>query len=1277
MAQLVLTLAGSAVGGLVAGGFGQGIGALVGAYVGGMIEQELFAKREVVRNEGARISEFQLSGSAYGQPIPHVFGRARLAANIIWMRGIREERVVERQEVGGGGKGGGGGSRQVVETVTYHYYADVALGLARGPLTSIYRIWADKHPIDPDHVGEIRLYYGDEDQDADPLIQAVEGADRTPAFRGLAYVVLENLWLNPFSSRLPNFEVEVFRGSPTGSGDARHLIEGICLIPASGEWAYDTDVVRDLRRSGAVGAPGSGGAINRNTGQRRSDFRVAIDNLEREIPNVEWINLVYAWFGTSLDVATCSIRPEVEWHLNAWDTRETAPHIWSVMGLGRNAWPRVSTFTKPDGSTGLFYGGTIADGAVVRAIQHLKKRGYKVLFYPFLMMDIPPPDPAPFPWRGRITGAAADVPGFFTRSDGYLRFVQHCIDLCVQAGGLDAFAIGSEMRELNRVHDGNGVYPAVAYWKQIAAEAKAELGSSCLVTYAADWTEYRYHDLGGGNVRFPLDTLWGDANIDVVGIDAYFPITDAPRPTYDKEVLKAGWAGGELVSYFYETPDDRDLARRGFDPQRSLIDDPFYAYKAIEQWWGNEHRERVDGVPTGPATDWVPQSKPIWFTEYGFPSVNCAANQPNVFIDPKSSESFAPYYSNRSVDRVQQRAAIEATEEFWADPANNPISGVYGGRMVERLFLWTWDARPYPWFPALTRVWSDGENYRLGHWIQGKVGNMRLSDIVGELCRMAGLEEDEFDAGDLDDEVVGYVVTERQAVREMIAVLQTAYFFDAVETGGVLIFRKRGAGDNVAIDAQDLGAADGDGDRSRIRVERTQDTELPIAVDVVHIDEGRDYQSSTATVRKQIGRSESVTTFSLPIVLTIEQAQAIGQRALREIWQGREAYDLKLPARWLRLDPTDLVDVPVDGVTRRLLVTAVTYGRPGLVLVRGIATDGGVPEFVTVDTGSGAIPPSAPEPPAPIRVELLDMPLMLDAHDASDSSFYVAACPVGPGRFRGAVLYQPTADGLDYTVAAVASTPSVIGETLWDLHPGPVGRWDRGNVFELQLDHGTLETLPEERVLAGANAALVGNEVLQFCNAELVGEGRYRLSMLLRGQLGTEHEAAFKPAGTRFILLEPARQPRPPFSLSRLGVETEWIAAPVPQGPTGDLAEAIVFANLGAGLRPYSPVHLKGRRDPATGDWLISWIRRTRLGGDSWGFEVPLGEEAERYLVEIIDTGTAEVVRTIEVTSPSVHYAAAQQTADFGDPVTEFDVAVSQVSQSYGRGMPVEATIHV
>lgn len=1286
MAQLVLTLAGGVLGNAVGGSLGQGLGALLGTVVGGIIDQELFGPyTERRKGEQGKVTDIRLSGSAYGQTVPQVYGRGRIPANVIWARGIREEVRTETQTVGGGGKGGlGGGAGETVTTTSYHYYADVALGLCEGPITSIYRIWVDGQPLDPEHVGEIRLYYGEEDQTPDPLIEAVEGAERTPAHRGLAYVVLENLYLTAFGNRFPNFEIEVFRGSGPDVADARHLVESVCLIPASGEWAYDPEIVHSNRHREASAAPGAGSAVNAHSGQKRADFAVAIDNLERELPNVEWISIVYAWFGTSIDAATCSIRPQAETGVYEDQWPDTRPYVWSVMGVGRPlygldgeplavpSWPLVSSFTNPDGSLGLYYGGTIADGAVVRAIQHLKTRGYKVLFYPFLMMDVPPPDPAPFPWRGRIGGAAADVSGFFTRPDGYLRFVRHCMSLCEQAGGIDGFAVGSEMVALNRIRDGSGNYPAVPFWRQIAAEAKARLGSGCVVTYAADWSEYRYHDRGGGNVDFPLDELWADPNIDVVGIDAYYPLTDAPRAVHDKEAIKAGWAGGELVDYYYADPSDRDLDRRGYDPVRSLIDDPFYALKAIRLWWETSHVPRVNGVPTGPATAWAPRSKPIWFTEYGFPTVNCGSNQPNVFIDPKSAESFAPYYSNVSVDRVVQRAAIEATEEFWREPANNPVSPLYGGPMLGRRFVWCWDARPYPWFPALTKVWSDGTNFRLGHWIEGKIGNMRLSEIVADLCRKAGLADEEFDASTLDDEVVGYVVTERKAVRDMIGVLQTAYFFDAVESDGVLTFVKRGTGAVVEIDPEDLGASDNDADRSRVKLERTQDTELPIAVDIVHIDEGRDYQSSTVTVRKQVGRSDSVTTFSLPLVLTVEQAQVIGQRALREIWQGREAVDLRLPTRALKLDPTDVAEVPVDGVVRRFRLTAVTYGRPGLVLVRGVATDGGNPDFYAPGTDSGALPPSVPEPVAPIRVELLDMPLMIDAHEASAASFYVAACPLGGGRFRGASLFQPTADGLDYTVAAVASVPSVIGTTVTPLGPGPAWRWDRQNSFEVQLDYGTLQSLSDDRVLAGANAALVGDEIVQFASAELIASGRYRLSRLLRGQRGTEHEIASHPAGARFVLLDPARQPRPTFSVSRIGTAVEWRTAPIPQGPDGDLSEAVAFTNTGRGLRPFSPVHLKAVRDPTSGDVRLSWIRRTRLGGDSWLAEVPLGEEVEDYAVTILNGASA--FRTNRVAAPEALYTAAQQIADFGTQPASLAWTVAQVSRVYGAGVAAQAT---
>lgn len=365
MAQLVLTLAGGVLGG-IGGGLGQSLGALLGAYVGGIIDQELFGPDQDRKPvEGARVTDVNLSSSAYGQTVPAIWGRMRVPANVIWVRGIREVVRTETETGGGGGKGGPGegGGTQTITRTTYHYYADVALGICEGPVTSIYRLWLDKTALDPEHVGEIRSYYGDEDQQADPLIQAIEGADKTPALRGLAYVVLESLYLTPYGNRFPNFEIEVNRGSRPEAGDARHLVRSVCLIPASGESAYEPDLMRSRVRNAT---------LNSHAGRKASDFSVSIESLGREVPNVEWVSVVYAWFGTSIDVATCSIQPEAEYAIHPDRVPDTSHYVWSVMGIGRPifgsgapAWPLVSSYVRPDGSTGLYYGGTIGDGSAI------------------------------------------------------------------------------------------------------------------------------------------------------------------------------------------------------------------------------------------------------------------------------------------------------------------------------------------------------------------------------------------------------------------------------------------------------------------------------------------------------------------------------------------------------------------------------------------------------------------------------------------------------------------------------------------------------------------------------------------------------------------------------------------------------------------------------------------------------------------------------------------------------------------------------------------------
>ncbi len=111
----------------------------------------------------------------------------------------------------------------------------------------------------------------------------------------------------------------------------------------------------------------------------------------------------------------------------------------------------------------------------------------------------------------------------------------------------------------------------------------------------------------------------------------------------------------------------------------------------------------------------------------------------------------------------------------------------------------------------------------------------------------------------------------------------------------------------------------------------------------------------------------------------------------------------------------------------------------------------------------------------------------------------------------------------------------------------------------------------------------------------------------------------------------------------------------------------------GLGLRPLSPVHLQGKRDPTTGDWTLVWTRRTRVGGDSWeGLDVPLAEERELYRLDILDAPGGDAVRSIDVAPPNYLYTAAMQTADFGSTQWNVSIRVAQVSPSYGLGVAAE-----
>ena len=795
MATLVLGAAGAAIGGSIGGAIlgvsAATIGGFIGSTIGSVVDSWIISSlAPTQRIEGARMDNLRITSATEGAVIPRLYGRMRIGGNIIWATDFREETKTTTQ---GGGKGGGGGGK--VKTTEYFYYASVAVALCEGPITGIGRIWADGKPLDLSGV-TWRWYPGDESQTPDPFIAAKMGAGNAPAYRGTAYVVLIDLALANFGNRLPQLSFEVFR--PLADPDtAEGLTRAVTMIPASGEFAYATGAIRK-------GGSGATQAENLNARADVPDMVVALDQLQASSPNIESVSLVVSWFGDDLRAGHCRIRPKVE-----LAAKNTTPQAWSVNGVSRSAAHLVSR----DDQDRPNFGGTPADFTVVQSIRESRSRGLRVTFYPFLMMDVPPRNTLPnpysdnavgtgqpaFPWRGRITcspaagyvgsvdktaTATTQVAALFgsaSPSDfavsgenvgwtgasgdwGLRRMVLHYAHLCVAAGGVDAFLIGSEMRGLTTIRSGSSTYPAVQALRDLAADVRAILGASTKIGYAADWSEYFGHQPGdgSGDVFFHLDPLWADPEIDFIGIDNYMPLSDwrdgfkhadaALAPAiYDRSYLQANIAGGEGFEWFYGSEADRAAQLRTPITDGAASKPWVFRTKDPRSWWSNPHYDRPGGVESGSPTAWVPQSKPIWFTELGCPAIDRGTNQPNVFFDPKSSESVTPHFSRGWRDDAIQRAYFEASYLYWGTSANNPTSSVYGDRMVNvpECAAWTWDARPYPFFPELTDVWADGPNWRLGHWLTGRLGAVSLAALVRHLCLRAGMPDARIDVSGL------------------------------------------------------------------------------------------------------------------------------------------------------------------------------------------------------------------------------------------------------------------------------------------------------------------------------------------------------------------------------------------------------------------------------------------------------------------------------------------------------------------------------------------------
>jgi len=611
------------------------------------------------------------------------------------------------------------------------------------------------------------------------------------------------------------------------------FLKGVTLLPSTGEFTYDPTAYKGRRITEAslqaINLYASDGAGD------RTDFSIAIDQLHTQFPDCETIGVVVSWFGSSTNASVCSIYPSTTYIGGTFENESGITDFWRCSGLTQMSDGLISL---PKSGDSFIYGGTPSDQSIVRCLQNLKTRGYRVVFYPFILMTA-----SGFPWRGRITMDGDDVSaevnsaisaflGTAARADftgdadnltvsysgpstdyTYRRMILHYANLCVLAGGVDLFLLGSELRGLETLRgpswtkegasqsDGSvrWDYPFVDSLIALAADVRAIFDDASLpkdktalknlISYSGDWSVWMGVQHAGANGQWPhLDQLYADENIDLVCFDNYLPLSDwttgdngldiihwsderpdianwppssshmnglglSGQPSlHDIDYLKANIEGGEKFNWFYVNSEN---GGRGFDPNASDLrislpigdrltqdrqayykDQELLANKQIRWWWNNQHKavyDTSDGngwIPRGGFTRWQAQSKSIAFIEYGVAACDKATNQPNVFYDPKSSESFTAYWSiwdrassgySPRQDYELQLLYLRAMYEYWVDDGKNEISNS-GLSMIEPIFMlaWNWDARPFPAFPQRTDLWGDAENWPAGQWVSGK-----------------------------------------------------------------------------------------------------------------------------------------------------------------------------------------------------------------------------------------------------------------------------------------------------------------------------------------------------------------------------------------------------------------------------------------------------------------------------------------------------------------------------------------------------------------------------
>lgn len=564
-----------------------------------------------------------------------------------------------------------------------------------------------------------------------------------------------------------------------------------------------------------------------------------------------------------------------------------------------------------------------------------------------------------------------------------------------------------------------------------------------------------------------------------------------------------------------------------------------------------------------------------------------------------------------------------------------------------------------------------------------ETGGVSLADIITRICaRVAPPDGFEIDVSDLTDVfVTGYVVSRVMDARSAIEPLRLVGYFDYVESGRTLKFVTRGKASVRTLEADDLGVHEyGEESPPAVNTRKMQDVDLPRQIRIHYRDPGRDYEES-----EQLSPARLTTLavndvdIECPIAISATQALQAAEVNWSSAWAGRWIEQFTIDITQIELEPADCVLVPIDGRLERVRIVGVD-GPPLLRKVEGVRDD--ADGYVSVAIAEPPVrPPASIVVYSPTTLLLLDLPALREEDD--DAGIYAAARPSDDTMsWSGVRIYHSSDGGTTFVNEVTVTNAATIGTLVEALPAGDWHTWDDSVEIVVELVSGSLESRTEADVLAGANALAIRATpqewvIVQFTTATQESPTQWRLSHLLHGRRGTEYLLGLAGEGADVVLVSGLGIVRLPITNAQIDVEQVYKAVTI--NTTYATGVDQDFTPHGVALRPFSPVSIEASRQITSGDCIISWVRRDRIGQElQSATPLPMSEDVLEFEVDIYDDSSPPtVIRTLTVTEDTqVVYTAEDQDEDFGSPLPpSYNVRVYQISAVVGRGTPGVATV--